>query len=137
MPTMFNAAWNEIRLIKDRYVFDFIMGEAESRLVDVDGLPYSLDLLIVEEVDFIQACLRSKTVKEEFSKALNSSSEALNELVQVCICLAQITVEDETMWELDVNIYLGEEASTSANYTPRTASGDLVMVSMFFLSLIH
>lgn len=31
------------------------------------------------------------------------------------------------MWDIDVNVFLSEEANVTANYTPRTACGDLVI----------
>jgi hypothetical protein len=40
---------------------------------------------------------------------------------------SQITCEEEGLWEIDVNLFLSEETSVTANYTPRTCSGDLVI----------
>ncbi|RJE16478.1 Importin beta-5 subunit, partial [Aspergillus sclerotialis] len=40
---------------------------------------------------------------------------------------AQITTEEEGLWDIDVNLFLSEETSVTANYTPRTCSGDLVV----------
>ena len=105
MPSLFSATWAELNSAKSRYAQDFITGDADGRLSDVDGLPYSLDLLMLEELDFLQNCLRSKTVKEEFVKELQTSHLPLEQLIRACIGLAQITSEEEGMWEFDYNIF--------------------------------
>ena len=47
--------------------------------------------------------------------------------MNLMIAYGQITVEEEGLWDIDVNIFLSEETSVTANYTPRTACGDLVI----------
>src|ERR1700743_766092 len=95
MPKFFQATGADVRTSKEIYVKDFVEGDADGRLSNVDGLPFTLDLLMLEEIDFLQTCLRSKTVKEEFLKALHSSQEPLEQMIYACIALAQITGEDE------------------------------------------
>ncbi|KAK6540409.1 hypothetical protein TWF694_009207 [Orbilia ellipsospora] len=126
MPKLFQATWAELSISKERYVKDFVEGDADGRLTNVDGLPFTLDLLMLEEADFLQTCLRSKSVKEEFLRAINTSTQPLDEMVYTCVLLAQITGEDEGLWELDYNVFVAEETAMTANYTARTAASDLL-----------
>jgi hypothetical protein len=47
--------------------------------------------------------------------------------MKLCSSYAQITMEEEGLWEIDVNLFLSEETSITANYTPRTCSADLAI----------
>lgn len=127
---VFLSTWRELNAVKDRYVLDFIINESEGKLVDLDGLPYSLDLLVLEQLDFIQTCLKSKPVRDELQRASQGvgTGSPLEEMVLATLALSQVTSEDEGMWEVDLNVFLCEESAVSANYTPRTASGDLILV---------
>ncbi|KAI5806722.1 armadillo-type protein [Peziza echinospora] len=125
MLLLFQSTWNELNQIKDRYVQQFIENDTEGRLVDVDHLPYSLDLFILEELDFVQLCLKTKSIKDAVMSP--QAGPSIEELIYATICLAQITVEDEGLWDIDQNIFLCEETSATANYSPRTACGDLIL----------
>lgn len=129
MVPLFTVTWEEVNKLKDQYVEEFIEGDIDARQIDSDGLPYSLDLLMLEEMDFLQSCLRSKSVKEEYIRALQSTSEPLDRMIYACICLSQITSEEEETWDVDNNAFLAEETAVSSNYTCRTSSGDMIMVN--------
>lgn len=118
-----------MKRFKDMYVEEFVQKGAEGRLVDVDSLPYSLDLYVLEQLDFIQSCLGNSTVKDHIGQAGFglAGSSPFSQMVFTAIALSQIAGEDKTMWEIDLNVFLSEETSISANYTPRTASGDLIL----------
>lgn len=58
------------------------------------------------------------------------SASWLQELLKLVVAYAQITVEEEGLWDIDVNLFLSEETSVTANYTPRTASGDLIVLGL-------
>lgn len=118
-----------MNFVKDMYVQEFVKDEAEGRLVDVDALPYSLDLYVLEQLDFIQSCLGNKTVRDQISQAgfAEGGASPFSQMVYTTIALSQIAGEDKTMWEIDLNVFLSEETAISANYTPRTASGDLIL----------
>ena len=47
--------------------------------------------------------------------------------MQLVISYAQITTEEEGLWEIDVNLFLSEETALTANYTPRVACGALIV----------
>lgn len=129
-PTLFEATWEELSSLQAAYHQMYIEEERQSRLEDSDGLPYTLDFLVLEELDFMQACLRAPPVRSQLENQLqNQPANAtwVFEVMKLAVAYAQITTEEEGLWTIDVNIFLSEETSVTANYTPRTACGDLVI----------
>ncbi|KAI9373651.1 armadillo-type protein [Aspergillus egyptiacus] len=132
-PVYFSTIWTELSNNQVAYHEFYISDERQGRLVDVDGLPYTLDLLVVEELDFIQSLMKAPPVKAELQQQLQSSGQSatttgwLPEILKTASSYAQITSEEEGLWDIDVNLFLSEETSVTANYTPRTCSGDLVI----------
>jgi hypothetical protein len=123
---LFQATWEELSLLQPAYSLMYIREERQSRLEDADGLPYTLDFLVLEELDFMQACLRAPPVRAQLEQQTAETSW-VTEVMKLAVAYAQITTEEEGLWEIDVNIFLSEETSVTANYTPRTACGDLVI----------
>jgi hypothetical protein len=130
-PVLFSATWEELTSLQGAYHQMYIEEERQSRLEDADGLPYTLDFLVLEELDFMQACLRAPPVKSELEQQLLNHPSAegtwVTEVMKLAVAYAQITTEEEGLWNVDVNVFLSEETSVTANYTPRTACGDLVI----------
>lgn len=130
-PALFSATWQELSSLKDRYYQLYIGDDRQGRLEDADGLPYTLDFLIIEELDFMQACFRAPPVKKELEQQLKSQSAGatkwISEVINIAVTYAHITTEEEGLWDIDVNVFLSEEVNVTANYTPRTACGDLVI----------
>lgn len=132
-PAYFSVVWDELTNALPVYQSFYIDDERQGRLEDVDGLPYSLDFLILEELDLIQTLLKAPPVKAELQQQLQNASPSassagwLVEIMKLASSYAQITLEEEGLWDVDVNLFLSEETSVTANYTPRTCSGDLVI----------
>ncbi|KAF1349147.1 armadillo-type protein [Delphinella strobiligena] len=129
-PQLFSATWDELNTHQAQYHQMYIEDDRQGRLEDADGLPYTLDFLVLEELDFMQACLRAPPVRKELEKQLANSTGPENwvtEVMKLAVAYAQITNEEEALWEIDVNIFLSEESNVTANYTPRAACGDLVI----------
>ncbi|ORY58176.1 importin-beta domain-containing protein [Pseudomassariella vexata] len=128
----FDAAWEELSLLEGPHEHMYIENDAQGRLEDSDGLPYTLDFLVLEELDFLKECLKASPVQKKLEAQLDAYAAAhetpwvLN-LMRVATSYARIPREDEDLWEIDSGLYLAEETSVSANYTPRTACGDLVI----------
>ncbi|KAJ6144654.1 hypothetical protein N7470_008549 [Penicillium chermesinum] len=141
-PNFFSAVWTELNNALPIYQKFFIEDQQQGRLEDVDGLPYSLDFLVLEELDLIQTLLKAPPVKAQLQQELQaagtdaSSSGWLPEIVKLASSYAQVTAEEEGMWEVDVNLFLSEETSVTANYTPRTCSGDLVVKTGEWLKVL-
>ncbi|KAF2735470.1 ARM repeat-containing protein [Polyplosphaeria fusca] len=130
-PVLFSATWDELSTLQGAYHQMYIQEERQSRLEDGDRLPYTLDFLVLEELDFMQACLRAPPVRSELEQQLQNAQGTegtwITEVMKLAVAYAQITTEEEGLWNVDVNIFLSEETSVTANYTPRTACGDLVI----------
>lgn len=131
-PAFFSAVWDELTNALPIYQAFYIDNDRQGRLEDVDGLPYSLDLLVVEELDLVGMLLKAPPVKAELRQQLQNAGPSggsagwLVEIMKLTSSYAQITMEEEGLWDVDVNLFLSEETSVTANYTPRACSGDLV-----------
>lgn len=129
-PALFTAVWQELNNLKHSYHDSFILHDRQGRLEDADGLPFTLDFLVLEELDFMQACLRAPPVRNELAQQLQSQTMPntwVTEVMQLAVSYAHITAEEESFWDIDVNIFLSEESSVTANYTPRMSCADLVI----------
>ena len=129
---LFKATWDELTKLQVAYKELYADNNGQSRLEDADNLPYSLDFLVLEELDFFQTIIRAPPVKEELEAAIRAqgavgSTSWLVDLIQLATTYAQVTCEEEELWEIDVNLFLAEETSVTANYTARTACGDLLI----------
>lgn len=131
-PHFFQSVWEELSFLEPAYEQMYIESGSQGRLEDSDGLPYTLDFLILEELDFLNGCLKAPPVRKELDGQLNAHSSAhetpwVLDIMKLATSYARITREEEELWDIDVSLYLAEETSVSANYTPRTASGDLLI----------
>lgn len=128
----FETVWTELSNIQQAYQEFYIVNERQGRLEDVDGLPYTLDFLVVEDLDLMQALIKAPPVKAELLSQLQNAGQAVSstwlpQVLRLAGAYAQITTEEEGLWDIDVNLFLSEETSVTANYTPRTCSGDLAV----------
>ena len=113
----------------------YIDGERQGRMEDSDRLPYTLDFLVMEEIDYIQTLLGTATVRRELDAqlvpdAITNASESGTWIAQVMAILvgySQITTDDEGMWEIDVNIFLAEETAETSNYSTRSACSNFIV----------
>jgi hypothetical protein len=132
-PEIFTNIWTELSTIQGPYHDFYISDERQGRLEDSDGLAYTLDFLVLEELDLMQGLLRAPPVKAELQTQLENAGQAattsswIPDVLKLVIAYAQITTEEEGLWEIDVNLFLSEETAVTANYTPRTCGGDLVI----------
>ncbi|KAI5259556.1 putative importin 9 [Aureobasidium subglaciale] len=129
-PALFSATWQELNNLRQSYHDSFILNDRQGRLEDADGLPYTLDFLVLEELDFMQACLRAAPVRKQLEEQLQTQSMPdtwVTEVMKLTVTYAHITTEEEGLWDIDTNIFLAEESNVTANYTPRTACADLAI----------
>ncbi|KAK5939409.1 hypothetical protein PMZ80_008713 [Knufia obscura] len=129
---LFQVIWEDISNLSPAFTQLFVERDGEGKLVDSDGLSYTLDALVIEAVDFLSSILKAKAVRTELNKQTQQSGSEqhatpwLQELLRVMVLYSRIPREEEEMWEIDANIYLSETTSQTANYTPRTACAELV-----------
>ncbi|CAK7564867.1 MAG: hypothetical protein SEPTF4163_002770 [Sporothrix epigloea] len=132
-PIFFQETWQELASLKGAHEQLYIEQDSQSRLEDADGLPYTLDFLVLEELDFLNQCIRAPPVQKQLNEELAAHGTATHdtpwmvELMLLLIDYGRITREEEELWEIDVSLYLSEETSVTANYTARTACGDLLI----------
>ncbi|KFA76031.1 hypothetical protein S40288_00394 [Stachybotrys chartarum IBT 40288] len=130
--TYFSAVWEELTLLQAPHEALYITNEAQGRLEDADSLPYTLDFLILEELDFLNQCFRAPPVQTELDGQLKAHASAADvpwmiEIMRMLVGYSRVTREEEDLWDIDCSLYLAEETSVSANYTARTAAGDLLI----------
>ena len=137
----FEACWSAITSHSDPYYSSFVEGDRESGLVNQYELAYSLDFLVIEEIDYLQNLLEAPLVQEhlnsmkEDDRAKNGNyvSSWLMSVLRTLVLFSSITKEAEEMWELDYNVFLSEETFAETNNTPRSVCAGFVWkVSSWF-----
>ncbi|TAQ91656.1 hypothetical protein B7494_g113 [Chlorociboria aeruginascens] len=131
-PVLFTATWEELSLLQESYQHMYVDNDEQGRLEDSDGIPYTLDFLVLEDLDFLQSCLRAPPVQKELEAALQANSGVaatpwVMDVMKLAVGYAQIFKEEEDLWDIDVNLFLAEETSVTTNYTARTSCGDLLI----------
>lgn len=126
---LFSGIWDELRNQQQAFQDNYINDEQEGRLEDTDGLPYTMDFLVLEDLDFMQLCVRAPPVRKALETQLQQADQQnwLTDLLGLLVSYAQITKEEDGMWQTDVSVFLSEETSVTANYTSRTATGDFAI----------
>ncbi|KAF4981325.1 hypothetical protein FZEAL_2858 [Fusarium zealandicum] len=130
--TFFSAVWEELTLMQGPHEQLYINQDAQGRLEDSDNIPYTLDFLILEELDFLNQCFRAPPVQAELDGQLNAHASAhdvpwMMEIMKMLVGYSRVIREEEDLWDIDCSLYLAEETSVTANYTARTAAGDLLI----------
>ncbi|KAH6632358.1 armadillo-type protein [Chaetomium tenue] len=129
---LFTATWEELSRLMPPHQSLFINSDAQSRLEDIDGLPFTLDFLVLDDLDFLSQCIRAPPVQKQLEADIASRGAVHDtpwvlDLMNLLTSFSQITQEEEGLWNIDVSLYLADETSVSSNYTARTACGDLVI----------
>ncbi|KAL1885996.1 hypothetical protein Cpir12675_006955 [Ceratocystis pirilliformis] len=131
--TYFSLAWAELQTLRNAYKVLYMDNEAQSRMEDVDQLPYTLDLLVLDQLDLIHQYLRAPPVETHLQQELAAniaSPEAtpwMSEVINILIAYSCVTQEQIGLWEIDASLFLSEEALVNVNYTARTACGDMMI----------
>ncbi|KAK7743020.1 hypothetical protein SLS63_000589 [Diaporthe eres] len=123
----FQAAWHELSLLQDSYKSNYIDNGSQGRLEDSDGLPYTLDFLILEELDFLNQCMRATPVQKELEAQLGAGPAHeipwILDLMKLLVAYSRITHEEEELWDIDVSLYLAEETSVGEWLHQRALEG--------------
>lgn len=128
----FEETWAELNQLSGPYAELYIENDNQGRLENADGLPYTLDFLALEELDLLNQCMRASPVQKQLEAQLQAHSAAhetpwMIDLMKLTAAYARIIREEEDLWDIDVSLYLAEETSVTANYTARTACGDMLI----------
>ena len=130
---LFSAVWEGLQVQLVPYVAMYIEGERQGRMEDADRLPYTLDFLVMEEIDYIQMLLGTASVRRELDAQLETMTTAseggtwIAQVMAILVGYSQITTDDEAMWEIDVNIFLAEETAETSNYSTRSACSNFIV----------
>jgi len=129
---LFSAVWEELTLMQGPHEELYIKTDTQGRLEDADSLPYTLDFLILEELDFLNQCFRAAPVQAELNQQLQGHATAqevpwVMEIMKMLVSYSKVTREEEELWDIDCSLYLAEETSVTANYTARVAASDLLI----------
>ncbi|KAL2164951.1 hypothetical protein VTH06DRAFT_247 [Thermothelomyces fergusii] len=129
---LFTATWEDLSRLVPSHQALFINSDAQSRLEDIDGLPFTLDFLVLDELDFLNQCIRAPPVQKQLEAEIKSRGAVHDtpwvlDLMNLLVSYSQVTQEEEGLWDIDVSLYLADETSVSSNYTARTACGDLII----------
>jgi importin-9 len=116
-PTLFQAIWEELSLLQVPHGDLYINTGGQGRLEDADGLPYTLDFLVLEELDFLNQCFRAPPVQQELDAQLAAHPSAAEtpwviDLMKIVVAYSRITQEEEDLWDIDCSLYLAEETIT-------------------------
>ncbi|KAH6634823.1 armadillo-type protein [Chaetomium sp. MPI-SDFR-AT-0129] len=130
--SLFTATWEELSRLAPSHQSLFIDSDAQSRLEDLDGLPFTLDFLVLDELDFLNQCIRAPPVQKQLEAEIKSRGAVHDtpwvlDLMGLLVSYSQITQEEEGLWDIDISLYLADETAVSSNYTARTASSDLLI----------
>ncbi|KAA8571295.1 hypothetical protein EYC84_000618 [Monilinia fructicola] len=131
-PALFSATWAELSTVQSIHQEMYVDNDMQGRMEDADNLPYTLDFLVLEELDFLQSCLRAPPVQKELEAQLQANSSVaatpwVLDVMKLAVNYAQIPKEEEDLWDIDVNLFLAEETSVTTQYTLRMACGDLLI----------
>ncbi|KAL9000094.1 MAG: hypothetical protein Q9169_001169 [Polycauliona sp. 2 TL-2023] len=126
---LFGTIWESLQAHVGPYLSLYVDDNRQGRLEDADRLPYTLDFLVIEELDYIQTLMGSITVKRQLESQIapgnlsNSTFDGtwIAQIMTILVGFSQITQEDQGLWDFDVNVFLSEETSETANYSPRNA----------------
>ena len=126
---LFGACWVALKSHGIPYYQSYVDGDKQGNLVTMNGLPYTLDMLVIEELDFMQILLDSPTVKSQLDSVIaaavegepNSVTSWITEVMGSLVTFSAITSESEGLWDIDFNVFLSEEAFGEINTNPRTA----------------
>ena len=127
---LFSAVWEALQAHLAPYHALYTgVDTTQSRLEDSDRLPFSLDFLVVEELDYMITLLGTAVVKHELNTRLAQGGAQdttwIMHILAIAVGYSHIPTEDVEMWEMDVNCFLSEETSETANYTARNACAGL------------
>lgn len=131
-PVLFSATWEELSNLQSIHQEMYVDNDMQGRMEDADNLPYTLDFLVLEELDFLQSCLRAPPVQKELDAQLKAHPSPATtpwvvDVMKLAVSYAQIPKEEEELWDIDVNLFLAEETSVTTQYTLRMACGDLLI----------
>jgi importin-9 len=130
----FNAVWNSIQAHGAPYYASYVDGERQGGLINQYQLQYTIDFLVIEEIDYLQALLEAPQVKTQLDSMLaqdtaqngNLVTTWISSVLGTLVTFSSITKEAEEMWSFDFNVFLSEETFAETNNSPRSVCAGFV-----------
>lgn len=130
----FKACWDSIQAHGVPYYVSYIDGERQGGLINQYQLQYTLDFLVIEEIDYLQTLLEANQVKQQLDAMIaadtassgGSVAEWLSSVLGTLVTFSNVTKEAEEMWSIDFNVFLSEETFAETNNSPRSACAGFV-----------
>jgi importin-9 len=130
----FNACWNAIQAHSTPYYASYIDGDFEGGLINQYHLPFTLDFLVIEEIDYLQTLLDAPDVVRQLKDMQRADDESngssindwIMQILGALVAFSSITEETQEMWEIDFNVFLSEETFAETNNTPRSVCAGFV-----------
>jgi hypothetical protein len=130
----FNACWDAMQAHATPYYASYVDGERQGGLINQYQLPYTLDFLVIEEIDYLQILLEAPSVRQQLDAMLaadNSSNGTsvnnwITQVLSALVTYSSITNEAEEMWDIDYNVFLSEETFAETNNSPRSVCAGFV-----------
>ena len=130
----FNVVWDSIQAHGPPYYASYVDGGRQGGLINVYQLQYTLDLLVIEEIDYLESLLGAPKVKSKLDAMLttdqssegNSINQWLSTVLRTLVIFSSITKEAEEMWSFDFNVFLSEETYAEANNSLRSVCAGFI-----------
>ena len=131
---LFTTCWEALQAHGEPYYASYVDGDRQGGLINIYGMPYTFDSLVIEELDYLQTLLDSSEVKARLEElyavdCASNGSTIANWIMQVMASLVTfscITAESEGLWDIDFNVFLSEETFAETNTSPRSACASFV-----------
>jgi hypothetical protein len=131
----FDGSWNSLQALAQPYFDSFVQGDRQGSLMDQYNLPYTLDLLATELIDYLQTLLRAPTVashlqsmrEADLANGSDSVRSWVQQVLQSLTVFTSATAETEQMWELDYNCYLSDETYAESTSSTRSVCQAFLM----------
>lgn len=137
----FEACWNGIQAHTSPYYESYVNGDRQGGLINQYSLQYTLDFLVIEEIDYVKTLLEAPLVQQHLNgmreadktSGNNSVVQWIGSVLKTLITFSSITKEAEEMWDLDFNVFLSEETFAETNNSPRSVCAGFVwQISTWF-----
>ena len=124
---LFTVCWDSLQAQGPPYNASYVEGERQGGLINQYQLSYTLDFLVIEEIDYLSSLLSAPQVKRKLDGMDAQSVQAwISSVLGTLVAFSSITSEAEQMWELNFNTFLSEESFSEVNNSPRTVCASFV-----------
>ena len=123
----FTACWDSIQAQGAPYYASYVDGERQGSLINQYQLTYTLDFLVIEELDYLCSLIIAPSVKQKLDgMGAGSVQTWISSVLGTLVALSSITSEAEQIWDLDINTFLSEESFSEINNSARTVCASFV-----------